>query len=239
LKFLEKEEYLMFISNSVNYSKLKLLMNRFDLYNFQIKNSSFDPLVKTILRSYSGTFDDYITIQESDIARRSEKTQDDIKKQLNYLQKLKVLQYIPKSFLPKIIFIRERIDVKKLTISTENYSKRKENDLQKLDEVIHYASSSFFCRSQLLLHYFGQKDMKACGNCDVCLTKKKREKLRQDDFDQLKNKIKEILIQNQMSINELMDQINPENENETMMGIRLLIDNEILIYKDETLTWKG
>ncbi|MBK9673139.1 MAG: RecQ family zinc-binding domain-containing protein, partial [Bacteroidetes bacterium] len=83
--------------------------------------------------------------------------------------------------------------MKKLTISAEVLSKRFELAAQKLNAVIHYAESTKLCRSQMLLHYFGESTAGFCGVCDVCLAKNKTLNLTSEMFTLLTNKITSLL----------------------------------------------
>ncbi|MBK9673140.1 MAG: ATP-dependent DNA helicase RecQ [Bacteroidetes bacterium] len=71
LKFLEKEEYLSLSDSSKTNAKLKILLNKQALFDFQVANKDLDILIKTILRSYSGAFDEFILISETELAKRT------------------------------------------------------------------------------------------------------------------------------------------------------------------------
>ena len=38
--------------------------------------------------------------------------------------------------------------------------------------MLYYAEEADFCRSKVLLHYFGEKDAHPCEQCDVCRKRK-------------------------------------------------------------------
>lgn len=64
---------------------------------------------------------------------------------------------------------RELAEVDDLTLgrAAEDYRKRREADRGKLEAMIRYARSTR-CRVQLLLGYFGEKEVPLCGHCDNC-----------------------------------------------------------------------
>ena len=39
---------------------------------------------------------------------------------------------------------------------------------EKLEAMVEYAENRHYCRSQLLLGYFGENDAPTCGTCDIC-----------------------------------------------------------------------
>ena len=73
-------------------------------------------------------------------------------------------------------FRQGRVEGKDLYLSDMVYADRKTDYTTRIEEVIRYASSTRHCRSRMLLEYFGQKDAKDCGLCDVCRKKKKQQK---------------------------------------------------------------
>ncbi|MBK9480169.1 MAG: RecQ family ATP-dependent DNA helicase [Bacteroidia bacterium] len=233
LKFLEKEEYLSLSDSSKTNAKLKILLNKQALFDFQVANKDLDILIKTILRSYSGAFDEFILISETELAKRTAQKKEDIIKQLNYLNKLKVISYFPQSFLPQLTFTRARVDVKKLTISAEVLSKRFELAAQKLNAVIHYAESTKLCRSQMLLHYFGESTAGFCGVCDVCLAKNKTLNLTSEMFTLLTNKITSLLQTQKLPLKSLVKLMEHKKEKQSILVIQHLLDSGILLTENE------
>ncbi|RZM21964.1 MAG: ATP-dependent DNA helicase RecQ, partial [Pedobacter sp.] len=70
MKFLEHDGYLVLSENIFLQSRLLFVVSHEDAYRFQIENAGYDTLIKTILRSYGGAFDQYVKINENDIAGR-------------------------------------------------------------------------------------------------------------------------------------------------------------------------
>ena len=238
LKFLEREEYVASNDSVEAASKIKILLNKEELYHFQIANKKYDGFIKTILRSYSGSFDNFISIHEGELAKRSELTKDNVIQDLQYLHKVNVLCYIPRTFLPQITFTRERVDAKDLAISKIVLEERKNNALKKLQAVFHYAHSKQFCRSQLLLNYFGENDGKPCGVCDVCLNKNKNKEINSEDFKLITQKIKETLTLQSLTIVQLVKVINSKKEGVTISIIQSLLEANKIEEENNLLSWK-
>jgi hypothetical protein len=59
------------------------------------------------------------------------------------------------------------------------YRDRKEIAEQKMKAVDRYAFDRNSCRLSMLLNYFGEQDVEACGVCDVCLTQRQKTGLEQ------------------------------------------------------------
>ena len=57
IKCLEKEGYFSFLDSGYEPSKVMMVMGKDDLYNFQVKFPKYEPLVKVLLRSYGGLYE--------------------------------------------------------------------------------------------------------------------------------------------------------------------------------------
>ena len=84
-----------------------------------------------MLRSYGTLFESYTKIQESIIAKRAQLSTEEIKVRLNKLNALEVINYIPQNSHPKLIFLKERLDVKQLNLSKESIEKRRSIEIKK------------------------------------------------------------------------------------------------------------
>ena len=235
LKILEKEGYIELTDELNNPSRVKFLLSREDLYKFQVANARFDAFIKLILRSYTGIFTDYATIDELMLAKRAGVEVDIVFRYLYKLDTLKVIRYIPQRKTPLLIFNEERLDDKTLYISKENYRDRKERFEENLKAIQYYATANK-CRSQVLLEYFGEKNAEPCGQCDVCRRKSEKE-LKEEEFELMKEEIESITRMGPIGLNELVDKI-PFNKDKLIQTIQWLLDNGNLKYNGENqLEW--
>ncbi|MDP2385859.1 MAG: ATP-dependent DNA helicase RecQ [Bacteroidota bacterium] len=173
IRFLEKEGYLSLQDNGYEQSKVMILFHKQDLYNFEIKHPKFEKVLKGLLRNYGGLFEEHVHINEFVLAKRLLISVPELEDQLRRLTKLEVIEYIPKSQLPKLIFTANRVDAKRLELSPENYKLLKKTAQERADSVIRYATDKNVCRNRLLLTYFDETTIEDCGNCDVCLKRKR------------------------------------------------------------------
>ena len=91
LKFLERDGYVTLSENIFLQSRIMFTASHEDVYRFQIENSTYDSLIKTIQRSYGGAFDAYVKIKEADLSNRLRISYQDVITHLNRLQQLQVL----------------------------------------------------------------------------------------------------------------------------------------------------
>lgn len=183
LKFLEYNGYVTLSENVFLQSRVMFLVGHEDVYRFQIENIGYDPLIKAILRSYGGSFDSYVKINEAEIASRIKRSFNEVQKQLNTLQELGLLSYLPQTDQPQLHYIRERVDQNHMDIDAKYLEQRKQIQEDQIKAVLDYAVKQE-CRSVQLLTYFDEPNSEKCGVCDVCLAEKKA-----DDLDVLEDRI--------------------------------------------------
>lgn len=234
LKFIEREGYIILNDAVHKPSKIKIEVNREDLYKFQITDKAFDFFIKILLRSYSGLFDDFVKINEFDLAKKLSTKKEDVIKRLHYLQQIGLITYASQTELPQLTFIQPRVDAKELSISKENYDLLKKKAFERMESMIHYASSNHKCRSQLLLSYFGENNTERCNQCDVCLDENKRT-LHNDEFDRICTQIKELIAIHPLALKDLVDAITESTEEKRLRTIQWLIDENQLEYNEENM----
>jgi ATP-dependent DNA helicase RecQ len=222
LKFLEHDGYIALSENIFLQSRIMFTASHEDVYRFQIENSAYDPIIKTIQRSYGGAFDGYVKIKESDLSNRLKLSYKDIIEILNRLQQFEILSYLPQTDQPQLQFILPRRDQAHLDIDVKYIKLRQQIQKDQVSAVLSYASTQL-CRSKQLLHYFGETNAEKCGFCDICLAERKLE-----EAAQLKDKIEfEIatLLQGQHYIlDDLVEGIETGTANEKIERIRELLD---------------
>ena len=208
-------------------SELQFRINGDQLLKFQKEKPEFEPLITTILRSYSGVFTQFADIDEQLLATRLETTEEAVVEQLKTLRGEKILSYQPQSNIPLIIFLKDRIDEKYLYFDKKIYDFRKEKAEERLAAVENYVKSDNVCRSQLLLQYFGEWDSTPCGECDVC-RRNKIQRVKNSDFELISKEIKELQQQN-MDPKQILAELSKRYEEPQIVKVmRWLADNNTL-----------
>jgi len=226
LKILEMEGYIELTEEINTPSRIKFLLNRDDLYKFQVSNSLFDAFIKLLLRSYTGVFTEYTAIDEIQLAKRANVGLDLVKQYLEKLVSLHVISYLPQKRTPMVIFTEERLDDKSLHISRENLQTRKERYAERAMAMLQYATTADKCRSQALLEYFGEYGSPACGECDVCRVKKESV-LRQEEFNLIREEIQSVLSLEPLSPDQLFSRI-AVHRDKAVEVVQWLLDNDQL-----------
>jgi ATP-dependent DNA helicase RecQ len=211
LSILAREGYITITEAFNNPSRIMFRTGRDDLYGFQVKNAEFDGFIKLLLRSYSGLFTGYVKIDEAFLARRSGLPAKKVYEFLKALSSRQIIHYIPRKEVPVVTFLEERLDEKNLLISPERYNLRKERYMQRIKEMIRYATSDNLCRNQFLLGYFGQLKSPRCGRCDVCVEKKRIQPGSQD-HQSIRAGIENILAEGSQDLETIVEALDQEPE---------------------------
>lgn len=222
LKFLEHDGYLVLSENIFLQSRIMFIANHEDVYRFQIENSGYDPIIKTIQRSYGGAFDGYVKIKESDLSNRLKISYQDVIKHLNSLQQLEILSYLPQTDQPQLQFVLPRADQLHLDIDVNYIKLRQQLQMDQIKAVLAY-SSTLKCRSQQLLAYFGEINAEKCEFCDVCLAERKLEDAAQIN-DKIDFEITTLLQSQHCSLDDLVNHIHSVSEAQKIERIRELLD---------------
>ncbi|NQY11258.1 MAG: RecQ family ATP-dependent DNA helicase [Flavobacteriales bacterium] len=230
LKFIERGGYLTSNFNQKTLSKILFIAPKQQLYNFQVKNEKYDKLIKTLLRSYTSIFEDFVQVNEEEIAKRCEISIQKVTQYLNHLHKNEIIQYLPTSKQPQICFTPFRIDVKEVRISRIHYDDRKSVAIKQMNAVIDYMSNDRVCRSKFLLAHFDEKKKKDCGKCDVCLENIKKTPPQQNE--EFEGKIRSKLTGNNLNLDDLMLALD-DDEGNYIDVIRLLLDKNVIAYNKQ------
>ncbi len=222
LKFLEKDEYLSFNESVFLPSRFRFEVMNEQLYNFQIQNPSWDPFIKTILRSYGGSFENYVRMREHDLARRSNLSVQQVIEGLKQLQEMNILNYLSQTDQPQVTYIRPRQHNNDLIINKRYIEERKATARKKMEAVFAYAEHKK-CRSQMLLAYFDEINADKCGVCDICLEEKRQRNLA-ETADNITDEIVLLLSTGSLTIGALITSLKTGAEKDRIETIRLLLD---------------
>ena len=173
LEILERQGILKLSDEFGAQSKLHFTISPRKLYDLQIRNEVLEAFTKTLLRSYEGLFENYVTINEYDLAKRLNSSIDKIKQLLQNLVKYEIAEYIQAGEDSRVHMLLPRVESQYLPVSFDYLKKRKTTIEKKVNAIIQYVENEQVCRSVYIGAYFGDYQSTPCGICDVCLEKNK------------------------------------------------------------------
>lgn len=238
LKVLEQNSWLM-VSDAVYVpAYLQVIVNKDVLYDYQLKHKKLDRILKIILRTYQGAFNHPVKLKEPQLAKFLKISTSQLRQGLQRMHTAGIVRYRPAKDSPQITLLRDRVAAEHLSIDLPAYRIRKERHLTRVKAAIRYAERDI-CRSQQLVRYFGEKGSQPCGQCDVCLSRKK-EGLSISEHQQLAKRIEDLLAQESISLDELVDRFANVREEDVLTSLSYLVDEGFIEKNQEgRLIWRS
>lgn len=232
LKFLERDTWLVLSEAVTIPSRFKFEIDSSELYKFQVQYAKYDKLVKAILRSYGGVFENFILINEYEFAGKLGIPYGRVVELLKSLETLEIATYLPSTDSPQLTFLQNRVDYKHLHIDHVFIRDRHQVKEEEVNGMINYIERSN-CRSQSLLLYFGEKNAGFCEVCDLCLIRNHQAKQRTN----IKAEIKSSLLAGAKNIHDLVGSLTLGTEKQRIEIIRDLLDAEKIRLEDNLYSW--
>ncbi len=204
LKALEQEGHLAFNASIFLPAQAMFLASKHWLADFEKQYPHLEPLIKTLLRTYDGIFDNKVPINEQQIARLLNIEEAEIRRGLQELNAHGIIEYSPTKDTPQIYFAWDRAPASHLHIDAKRYAGQKENFEKRTDVMREFLLLKNTCRSKFIAQYFGDGAAIDCGVCDICL-KNKNHELSEKDFAAIREKIFARIPENGIPVKQLME----------------------------------
>lgn len=225
LKILELNGSILFNEAVFHPTKLKFIVNNKTLYNFQLKNEKYDPIISLLSRSNPGIFSNYYKVNEAKVAQQLKKSKTQIHKELQYLEKQGLVDISWQSELPQVTLLHERLPDDYMQIDKKVYQTRKEVAFKKLESMLNFVQEPI-CRSVLLLKYFGQEG-EPCGKCDICLAENKSNY----SASELQEIVNNLLAEKDFSLDEFLAEIEGVDRFYLAGMLNWMLDVDLIGYK--------
>ena len=219
-----------------NYNKrssMKIIVSSKTLFDYEKRNPRLETVLKIILRNYGGTFEQFIPIDESFIAKKlninyhnKNISKYQVIQLLNQLKNDKIILYNEATNNSDLKFLVTREDTFVINSISKNIETRNKIKLDKLRCIIEYINNNKVCRNIQLLSYFGEKHIEECKTCDICLEVK--NKSLKVDYEIIANKIMGLFTsKNILSSNDIIQQLN-YNKKYILKTLELLVEKNSL-----------
>ena len=155
LHLLSQMGYFSFDEEQEIQPRVRLRVSRRELEEYRL-NEAQNELLEHLMREYAGIFTDLQYVHKI----------EDKHQELVALAQRRIIDYVPRT---KANVLRLTVNRQaQIRIPEEFYKERKNHYANKLKAMVEYAENKHYCRSQVLLSYFGENDAPTCGTCDVC-----------------------------------------------------------------------
>lgn len=169
LKALEQEGHLSFSTSIFIPSQAMFLTSRDTIDSFEKTFPRLEPIIKCLLRTYDGIFDNRVAINEKQISKIVKQPLPDVQKALHMLHGYGILEYIPLKDTPQVYFAWDRAPATHLRFDADRYALLKSSYQKRVATMLKFLLLKNFCRSSFIATYFGDEQVKDCGICDNCL----------------------------------------------------------------------
>lgn len=176
IKILQSNGYMVLTDESDHPARVMFCVSRDDLYRLRVERDDLDHFLRVIMRLYNGIFTEFRPVSEQEIAVVSGYTVERVKELFKTLWQLRVIRYIPSRRTPLLYLPEERLPTEDVYIAPRTYKIRKDLAASRYEQIFAYADNDGECRSAWLQRYFGEKEPRDCGVCDVCLARRNQAK---------------------------------------------------------------
>ena len=156
LHLLSQMGYFSFDEDQEIQPRVWIRVQRRELDNYNLTGPQM-ALLESLMREYTGIFTDLQYVRNID---------EYTHKQLIALAEKRVVSYVSRTVANVLRLTVNR--QAELRIPEQFYTTRKDHYVDKLKAMVEYADNQLYCRSQLLLSYFGEHDAATCKTCDIC-----------------------------------------------------------------------
>ena len=161
LHLLDQMGYFTFDEEQEIHPRVRIRMTRRELEEYQLSEEQ-NTLLEHLMREYTGIFTDLQYLRGDEAKGKGHEV-------LVALAERRFIDYVPRT-KANVLCLKVNRQAQ-IHIPENFYLQRKKHYTDKLKAMVEYADNHLYCRSQVLLSYFGEHDAAACGSCDVCRSK--------------------------------------------------------------------
>lgn len=195
------------------------------LFNYLETHQGFNIIVKSILRMYGGIFDHVTKIDLMKISKKASVAENKLIYILQQLESDEIITLNLAKTDVQVTFIEPREDdktINRIASTIEQQNKLKQNQV---NAMLDYIENDAVCKNIQLLTYFGEKDIKPCGICSVCIKSKKDA--APQDINITKKRIIELLEKGDKSSRDMISILNCK-EADLKIVLKLLLEHNII-----------
>ncbi len=231
MQALEQENIISLTEQIFLPSLIQFTSDRETIEYTESRHPAYEPLIKTLLRTYSGIWDQPTGISEKQLAKILRASEQEIKAALKFLSDLGILKYEPRKETPQVRYLQHRIKADDLYINQEKYLARKKAFTNRVMAMAGYADEKLDCRTKYICRYFGDIVKNDCGICDNCI-KKNKAGAGKKEFEKIAEELNEQLNKNDLLLKDIPATI-PGNPDTIHKVISYLINEGKIRFTEE------
>jgi len=235
LQFLNQQGIITMSQEFSEKISIQFLLESKEVIRYVSLNPNDEEIILAILRTYPGIHEVKANLNLGLIAKKSNRTEEQIIALLEKLKEKEIIEYKSKNNDATILFNEVRED--ELTINRISKYLEKQNLVKKeqLLSVLHYIKDTKTCKNRLVLDYFGEETKENCGICSYCITQKGKI----TEADSIADKILSLLKTASLTSREIENQIKMDTKDIISVLQELLENNHIIIQANNKYTLKS
>jgi ATP-dependent DNA helicase RecQ len=204
LKIIEQDGWIYLSDGAYQSSRIRFLVDREVLYDYQLRNQQKDGVIKLLLRLYHGILNDLVGIKEKALADLIRLSQTEVIHLLRELHRDGIIEYFEQDDQIRLTMLRERVAAENFAIDQALYRFRKKRRREGIDKILAYIETEQ-CRQRFILHYFDDQLETDCGVCDRCKAAG-IVRMKRNEYLELKETILGLLTRKDYPVREIIDE---------------------------------
>jgi len=152
-----------------NLSSVMFLVSNTALFSYLNEHQGINTIVKSILRTYGGIFDQEIKVNTAVVANKASTNEDHVIQTLVLLERDAIISLKLSKTDAEITFIEPREDEKTINRIAKTIEQQNDLKTEQVTSVLKYINNDAVCKSIQLLAYFGETNLDDCEICSVCI----------------------------------------------------------------------
>jgi len=170
LQILDRTSVISLSQQYHNTSFISFIVSNTVLFKYLETNQDTNLVVKSILRTYGGVFEQEVKINTAAIASKVNVNEDFVIQTLIKLQRDAIITLKLTKTDAEVTFIEPREDDKTINRIARTIEQQNKLKTKHVESVLNYVNNDTLCKSKQLLSYFGETKLENCGICSVCIT---------------------------------------------------------------------
>lgn len=220
LQLLDRVSILKLSQQYRKKTEVQFLVSSAQVLFFWEQNRKFEQLIKILLRTYPGIFDQKTSINLSLIQKKTTLSEEQLLRQIEELKHAEVLDFTMEKNDASITFRVPREDDRSINPITKYIKQQYRHKEAQVGSILNYITNNKVCKSVQLLSYFDEKNLSDCGICSVCLQKKKKAP---QDQKAIKEAIIQLLKETDLPSREIVSRLN-YSEEDILHTLRVLLE---------------
>ncbi len=225
LQILDRTSIITLTKQFQNKTLVQFIISNNALFHYLDTHTELQLIVKSLLRTYGGIFEHATKINTVLVAEKASIQEHVLMRALTTLEKDDIISLQQTKTDAQVTFIEPREDDKTINrianiIEQQNNLKQKQ-----VHSVLDYVDNDTVCKTIQLLTYFGEKEIKPCGICSVCIGAKKT--IKPVDFTALRKQVITHLEHGDLSSRALAKLLNC-TEADVLSVLKLLLEHQII-----------